>query len=600
MEPDKQVKDILAKIQAADDDIRDKKDNWMLYYKLYRNYREHLATKGRANEGLPLAFEWVEIGKSRLFKEFTDRKPYVRVRGQEPADDEPARGIQIYQNYQYGLAKYKQMIYKAASQVYKYGTCIVKYGWKYETGRKMIYQPVFPDYPEAGIVPVMQDVVTYDNIFFDVVDLFDFWIDPEAIDIDEAEWCADRVRRTIDYLEGKAKQGIYKNIAALKADLMNGIEDTGGSENDPFKIEKRNIEGHHANLGGLLKPVEIKTYYTNDRIVSIANDKFIIRDEENIYGRKPFRRGVIIGNEHEFYGIGLIEAGASLARLLEDILNNGLDSLNFVINPERIIDETRIDDAELTSQPGNVIHTVGDVNTAIRWSEMPDISQSLFQFFALLNEVSKRGTGITDYITGQGGGSDTATEAQLMTSQSTLRINSHIEMFGDTLVGPLAGDVHELNKYFVTDEKYVRVTAMGKNPYELVRITPDMFGANVDFVWEHEGRELDQMVQVQQLNQALAQANAMPSLWMIAPIIFGKILEQYGYHDNEEIIQAVNVAKEFAKLAMMQQLMMVGAAPKQGGGLPNAKRYASGEKNTKQSMQKKTSPQRGSVITEAR
>jgi hypothetical protein len=95
-------------------------------------------------------------------------------------------------------------------------------------------------------------------------------------------------------------------------------------------------------------------------------------------------------------------------------------------------------------------------------------------------------------------------------------------------------------------------------------------------------------------------ANSMPALWMVSPIIFAKILEQYGYHDNEEIMQAVNAAKEMAKVMMMQQAMMFGGGAGGAGGLPNAKRYASGQANTSQSVQKKTTPQRGSVTTETR
>jgi len=589
---------VMNKINSAEQDIRGKKDQWESFYKLYRNYREHLAGEGEANVGLPLAFEWVEVARARLFKEFCGRKPYLRVKGREPMDDIPANRIQVYQNWQYEQARYKQLMYKIITQVLIYGTGICKYYWKHETGNRLQHVPIFPDYPAAGTIPMVQKVPVYDNIAFDSIDLFDFWVDPEGIDIDDASWCADRVRRTIDYLEDKQKEGIYKNIRAVKNDLS---KDSSSSESDPYKMVKDiEVEKHLADYGGLMKPIELHTLYEDDRIITIANGKHIIRDIKNIYGKKPFRAAKIISTEHEFYGIGLVEAGASLARLMEDIVNNGLENLNYSVNQERIVDETRIsEDSELESKPGNIIHVLGDVNTALKWVDVPDLSPSVILFFNLILEISKGGTGITDYIKGQGKGSDTATEAQLMTTQSALRIDTHIEVMGDTFVGPLAGDVHELNKYFVTDERFIKVTGVGDNPYKMVKVTPDVFGASVDFIWEHEGREMNQMVQVQQLTQVLALAQQTPALWLVAPMIFGKILEQYGYHENEEIMQAISAAKEMAKVMMMGQAMQLGLGGGQGGGgLPNAQRYAEGQSNTNQSMQKKTTPQRGSVTQE--
>ncbi len=585
---------VMGKVEQANNDISGKKIQWEAFYKLYRNYREHLELTGRANVGLPIAFEWVEVARARLYKEFCGRRPYIRVRGQEPQDDHPARGIQLFQNWQYDEAKYKRLIYNVLSQVYIFGTGICKYYWRYDEAEKIVHRPVNPEFPQAGTLPVLDKVVVYDNVAFELIDIFDFRVDPEATTIDDARWCAHKTRKTIEFLEDMERQGIYSNISAVKNDM---IEDSAGREDDPHKQTRLAIEGHQPDYAGLMKPVELIEYFEDDRIITVANNKHVIRDSKNIYGKKPFIAGKIISTEHEFYGIGLIEAGASIVRLMEDIINNGLDNLNFVINKRRIVNETQIDDAELVDKPGAIIHVTGDVNSALKWDETTDVSRSIFEFYGLMNEVGKRSTGIVDYITGQPTKTTTATEAQLMTAQSSLRIDTHIEVFGDTFVGPLAEAVHELNSYFVTKEKYVRVTGTADNPYELVKITPDIFGANVDFIWEHEGREISQMVQVQQLMQALTLAQQTPALWLVAPLIFARILEYYGLHENDEIMQAVSAAKEMAKLMMLQVAAGSGMTAG-GGGLPNVPRLAQGEQNTRQSLQKKSTPLRGSVIQE--
>lgn len=608
MPDENKVSTINAKIQRGKDNNGVLRDRWLEYYKLYRNWRDQSGISGRSDVGVPQAFEWVEVVKARLFDIFAGKRPYLRTKGQEPNDDFPAQIVQQYQNYQYDLAGYRRMIYDVLTQILIYGTGIIKVPWKYEEREKFVDVPIFPGRPEFGSTRQKMKVPVYDNISFSLVDVFDFVVDPEATDLHEdAQWCAHKTRRTIDYLENMEERGIYKNIAAVRKELESEAE-TGGTETDRHKQVRSTIEGHLPDKNMMLKPVTLQEYWdkVENEVVVIANGKHLIREQDNPFehGKFPFIVGKIISTPHEFNGIGLIEAGAPSARVMEDLLNNGLDSLNFSINPMLGVDQTRVEDTELVSRPGGNIHTIGDPNTVLRPIIIPDVSGGVLTWFQLMNELAKGGTGVNDYMIGQTSNSRTAREATLLASEAAKRIGLHIKVFGFTFIGPLAEMVHELNKQFTTEEQTIRVTGIAGDPYdETVLVTPDVFGANVDFIWESEDREMNNMMAVQQLMQALGIAQTHPILIQFLPIIFEKLLGKYDLHENDELKQAAAMAKEMAPL--YQQLVLkqmatqieTGQAMAQAkaGGVGNAPNVGGGGQanNVEQSVGAQTNPSLG-------
>jgi hypothetical protein len=378
---------------------------------------------------------------------------------------------------------------------------------------------------------------------------------------------------------------------------------TGGTETDQRKQEILSIEGHLPDKNLLLKSIDVLEVWrkSDNSVTTIARGKHIVREQPNPYrhGKFPFVTAKIISTPHEFWGIGLVEAGAPSAKIMEDLLNSGLDSLSFSINPIIGVDQARIEDTELVSTPGKFFHTVGDPRTALFPLTIPDASQGTLTWFQLVNELAKKGTGIVDYLVGQTSQSKTATEASLMTNEAAKRIGMHIKMFGLTFVNELAKMVYQLTGQFTTEEQTIRVTAMADSPYELINITPDTFGANVDFIWESEDREMNNMVAVQQLMTLLTVAKGDMVLAQFSPIIFEKILEKYDMHENEELKRVAKMAKQMAPLyqqLMMEQMAAQINTAQAKGGVANTPRVAGGTaQNISQSLQTSANPSLGNA-----
>jgi len=593
MDEGKLVSEIMAKIRLAESDIQTKRNQWLEHYKMYRNYRSDAVIGGRSNRSIPLAFEWVEVVKSRLFDIFCGKRPYVRVKGREPMDEYPAKAIELYQNYQYDLEnQYRRLVYNILTQALVYGTGIAKVCWRYKEDMRTVYQPILQDMPQLGSLPEQQMVPIYDNVFFELVDIFDFFVDPSPT-IREAQWCAHRTYKSVDHVIEMANQGIYTNIDEL-VERTQG--DRGGHYKDQNKQEILVIEGHQSDKGGLVKPIELIEYQTDDSIIVIADGKKVIRQSDNPYNCKTFIAGKIIETPHEFYGVPLIESGAQLAKVVEDLINNALDNQQMAINKMVGINELLVDDTEAVIRPAGIWHTRGNPHDAIFEFQFSDIAPSVFQLVAMINDFAKRSTGVVDYVVGQAAGGKTATEASLLTNEAAKRIGLHIHVFGDTFVGELSKMVHDMNRKFLTADKLFRVTAMDGMSFEMVKMSPDVLGVDVDFIWEHEDRELNNMVAVQQMNQLLMIANSNPILMGFVPILFAKVCEIYGMHQNDDLMKAANLARQLVPMAQLAAITGGGGMEQEGGMGSNAKKNAGGsEGNVRQSANKKSSPQYGSI-----
>jgi hypothetical protein len=441
-------------------------------------------------------------------------------------------------------------------------------------------------------------VPIYDNVAFELVDVFDFAVD-RASTLSEAEWCAHESEKSVEYLQEMGRIGRYKNVGKILDELS---RDTDVPVDDPEKLEMELIDGHlPRNLIG--RRVKVLEYFTDDEITTIVNSKYEVRRSNNPYYCKPFVVGKIIGTPHEFHGISLIEAGAQLSGVINDVTNNILDNQNHAINKLIGVDELRVEDTELVSRPFGFLHTRGSPRDALYEFPFSDIGPSAYNIINMMHEFSKQITSVNDYMVGQSQTGRTATEAQLMTNEAAKRIGMHISVFGDTFVGPLALLVNKMNKLFQTDEKVFRVTGVQDSGYDTVRVTPDVFGAEIDYIWEHSDRELNNMVARQEMTQLLSIASTQPLLMGFIPTLFMKMLETYDLHKNDRMMLAAQLAESMVPLMQQAAVMQAqmagqpgGGNGQGGGGIPNAQKFTGGsEADVSQSLNRQANPTYGSI-----
>ena len=139
--------------------------------------------------------------------------------------------------------------------------------------------------------------------------------------------------------------------------------------------------------------------------------------------RIPVASGVACPLPHRHLGIAVADMVQDIQRIKTAILRQGLDNLYIANNPQKILDETKvnIDDA-LISRPGGVIRAT-DIN-AIRHEVAPFVFPQAIQALEYMAEVTQNRTGVNSNFQGidKNSVNDTATGANLLTTMAAQRV----------------------------------------------------------------------------------------------------------------------------------------------------------------------------------
>lgn len=449
------------------------KQRWDRLYAIYRTSLEETAYPWQSNIFVPYSFSTIETVAPRML----NAKPQIDTMPRQPDDVPYAKTMNNLLDFEWEMMGMDEVLADAVKEMLIYGTTIFKVFWLNEDTTKTKRVNVDDAFPDLGLV---EDEVTenvYDAPVVENIDLYDFFWDTRAIDIEDARWCVHRMYRTYEHLEEQQKQGIYKNVKLLEDMKTELIDDEKANRRRtmglsmPVDIEES--EGKQM--------VELLEYWEDDRVVTVANREIVIRDEKNPYrhGRKPFVKMVDQNVPHEFAGIGELEPIETLQYELNSRRNQRLDNVTLALNRMWIISTSAgVDEDELVSDAGGVIHTT-DIN-GIKEIHMPDVTASSYKEEVEVKADIQQATGVSDFTRGVGSeslGNDTATGISLIQEAGNSRFKLKIRNMEQALkkIGRFMVD---LNEQFMSEEKIIRV--MGDEGAEFLTIRPEDMQGNLD------------------------------------------------------------------------------------------------------------------------
>ena len=208
---------VVEDFKRAQEARQPREDKWKRYYELYRSYVEN-RSDGLSNLFIPLVFAAIETVLPRLVEAIFASRPYLAVLPREPQDVDNARVMETLIDYQ--LVDKMNIVRKFNNWIREcliYGTAVGKVGWRFETRPRIVRVPRLEIFGvKFGETTKEEQTVFYDDPDFEPIDLFDFFIDPDATTIDEAAFCIHRFYRSMSYLKKQAENGIYENIDELE------------------------------------------------------------------------------------------------------------------------------------------------------------------------------------------------------------------------------------------------------------------------------------------------------------------------------------------------------------------------------------------------
>ena len=543
---------LLATLQqwfaSADARRGDYYDRWMRHHRLYRSYVELDKTDWRSKVFMPYSFSIIETVAPRLLSEV----PKFVVMPMSPDDVESALAMESLMDRSTSATDLYLELTKAVKSALKYGTGILKNFHRRDIYRAQRAQPIFEpvtlmmptpqlgmdgqpamsldgnmmfsdrevtiDNRQVGTQMVPYEYVGYDGPASVFVDLFNFWVAPEATDMEDARYVIHRTYKEMGEVLRLVNEGVYQLPPSMTPEDVTDVDDEPLSR----RLQAIGIGGSSADT--TRKPVELLEFWTKDgRVATMANRKAVLRHDQNPFnhGMKPFSRFVDYLQEGEFYGVGEIEAIEGLQDVQNALVNSRVDNVKLNVHSMFAINKEAVKDPRhLQVRPGGVVEIQGDfpVSEAFQRIDFGDVTASAFAEVAEMERQIERVTGVTAYQTGTDSPSlnDTATGVALISEQGNTKFAMKLRLIELTGLRPLARQWGSIIQQFTTEEQMVRVLGVD-GQWVFQAISPESIQGALDFDIQVSSTTQTETIRRQQdimLVQLLAQVwpQAIPSL----------------------------------------------------------------------------------------
>ena len=289
--------------------------------------------------------------------------------------------------------------------------------------------------------------------------LRDFYFDPTASDIDCAKYVIRRFltnkseleeHEAVDPKTGEMTK-IYKNLNKI---------DGPGDDDESDKSQKDMFVGSTLGKDAKEDQIEVLEYWTEEKVIAVANRKTVIRDEKNPYGEITFvvQRNDIDGSL--FLGKGDVEPVIDSQEYLNDLINQSLDNTTYVLNNMWTLDPAFADMAnDIESIPG-AVYSLPD--GALKPIDKPIMTNHALNERREIKNSIRETSGIDEVVKGVGqdrGNADiTATEINQQVQSASKKISLKISMLENEGYKRLGKLWFNMIQKFLKTETLVRIT----------------------------------------------------------------------------------------------------------------------------------------------
>lgn len=450
------MKDFKAAWDYTDHELHDR---WSTNWQLYHNMRVKVSYQGITDTFVPMVFSTVETLKSALF----GSKPKFNYIAPHTKKNQDTTVLNTLLNYYWEKDQWSSKVVNTGQDFLNLGNGIDYFYWQ-------------------GDHPVMLNVP-----------LRDFFIDPFATTLKNARFMGRRFLTSLDDLKDfevvDPKTGNlvkkYKNLDQLqKPSKPAGSQQGAVSEENTDQQEKNYLYGSTA--GDDSDQIEVIEYWTLDKTISIANRSVTIQDDDNIYkaeakkqgnefarGIMPFAAARNYVDSSLFYAKGETDFIADEQELLNDITNQNIDAITYVLNPMYTLDPDYADQLnEVENMPGAVYPFRKD---ALNRIDMGTVSPSAYNERQNIKEEIRETTASNEVVKGapQQGGKTTATEINAQVAGAGQRVNLKVTQLENEYFYDVATIVFAMVRLYVKKPQMVRI--VGKDGVKWDEFDPKDF-----------------------------------------------------------------------------------------------------------------------------
>jgi hypothetical protein len=325
----------------------------------------------------------------------------------------------------------------------------------------------YPNWDEEGDYdPLIKTVPSTSH-----VSIWNFYPDPDAYNMDEAEYVVERHRMTRSQMRGLKTRPFFRNESIEDAVQLGesyekkyweqDMEDHSSMTNAPERYEVLEFWGY-VDTGileenGVTIPRELKDAEQVNVNAWICNDK-VLRLVLNPFKptRIPYYAVPYELNPYSFFGVGIAENMDDTQTLMNGFMRMAIDNAALSGNLIIEVDETNlVPGQDLSVYPGKVFRRQGGApGQGIFGTKFPNVAGENMQLFDKARVLADESTGFPSFAHGQTGVSGvgrTASGISMLMSAANGSIRNVVKNVDDYLIGPMGRAFFAFNMQFDFD-----------------------------------------------------------------------------------------------------------------------------------------------------
>jgi|GEM_PF-5377738 len=466
---DQQLQELLERIKIAED-ARDAAYG-ELWQDCLRRYRSEVKTRREgSNLFVPHTFMQCEVIKARVAESLFATRPYIAALPRESADLEHAAKLQTLLDWQMNeRLDFARLVGETVvGNMIVYGTAITYTGWQVRT--RLVKQAALAERPlldsdglplldgqgqplayESRQVSEVRQVIHDDPVCAHIL-LTDFYIDPEAADIETARYLGHKEYLSRAQLLDLAEQGKYQ---------------IDWERLSPMRRDGEYADSADAGLGFYL----LHHYWQEQRHAVILNREQCVLEEENPFwhGLTPYDKCCYVQLPGQFYGMGVPEILAGLQDELNTSRNQRIDYNSLALRRMWKLRKG----CGLTARD-----LLWRQNGVLQVENMDDVQEINIQGLpadAFANEAGVKQdmqdvTGCHDILMGISYANETATTTMTRDNNASLRFKAVVTAVVKDLLLPVARKFAALDQQFLSESRAIRLLNSPADP--LFQVAP--------------------------------------------------------------------------------------------------------------------------------
>lgn len=474
---DKVINEVLEKYKEADDYRQPKEENLKEYYQLYRSYREE-REDDKSNLFIPYVFGLVETVVPRIVDTIFSKRPFLKPLPNEPSDIEASEAMEVLLDYQLQKSRFQEKTIDWVKQGCIYGKGYVKVFWDKQTEKQVkkkqrTFANAIDFIKQAQIrgtdnissyIEVEEEITKYEGANIELCDRLDIYLDPFAEDIENARYIIQKSLKPVKHIKDMIKSGVYNEISDKKLEELE--ESTAGNDTEDFSVIQRQTDIDQAsNPQNSVGMVEILEYWEDNRVITIANEKILLRNEPNPFHhkKKPYVALIDTKVPKESDGIGEIEPNRYLQAELNTNRNQRIENVKYSINNAMFYDAQAIEEEDIEiDKPNKKIGVRNRGQKSLRDlvypMPKPQVPSHAYTEEDIIKQDMQETSGVTKYVRGiQPSGSATATEITSLQREANYRFKQKIR--NAVIAIEKVGEFYvALNQQFLDEQQYIRIS----------------------------------------------------------------------------------------------------------------------------------------------